>query len=1516
MPNTDNEQLAIEVIAQAQSAKKELKELLSEITGVQNGIKGAIGEAKGLGKGLSGAFANIDFKGTRTATRQVESYLKASAKDLAKNLILKYEVNDKEAQTKIKELSQQLVDLQFEASKSKKTSGSQGIFGDGLEKTQKLLYDLIGETYDVRDASRAATSSWQEFYDTVRSSQKINIGEKGLEEVKYALGQWQHLDGFIKQKFSSKEGISLDSVWSEWDKGGKLSSLGESMGLDASNAANKLHIVIEAIKQYRTELDALPKAQKSVVEEQAFNDVLVTLNAVRDTASTMFLTASEKADAFRAKMDEVRFSLGNTGKDFATKGGNFNSIESIEKAIDGLQQKIYSLQTSAQTVDVGSEAFNKSAQKAVLYENQIESLKERLTALSTVPQFNPNVISQSALDAIERIVGGEEQLTQEVKETEIAYEELANEVQRVNAGSGISATAEVTRDMANVAEETRAKYSMLGDTIDYIKRNLGGFSSGLGAALKITVPKDEFLETQNLIENTKSRLGKLQEQMARGLATNKDFSRTTTFQKLKYDIEEASNSLKAYEADLDEMGTHTHRINWEGIGRSAQQAFSLVGSAIKKVIGHIRTLVKAIGTKISGAFANMRKQIGSVDLTSKGLVKTFLKTSNMLKLMVTRMALRGVINEAKEGFKDLLAFSEKTAASYNKIRNAIRYLADSLAALTAPILNASNTFSGLGNIIDYISDKVVDLVNKVNQLTSALLGHSTWIKAVKQTKDYTEAVKDAEKAAKGALQPFDELNNISINNGNDKNNGDSGSSGQYQELPIDQKWTDIAKWIKEQWEKSDFTELGSVLGGKLKNALDSIPWNDIKEKCKQIGSSIGTFINGFVEVPGLATSIGKTIGEAINSAITLFKSFVDVTHFDSIGTFIGEGIVGALATIDWGTLKSTAGDLGQKLGEGINALLDTNVLSAIGMSVGNLLRTGINLWYEFVGEDGLDFSKLGQKIRDGINAFLDTMGEKDLDNLNGWQKLGTAISNSITGFLTTANIVIGDQDTLDKITKSISDFIDSIKWQDIKDGITKLGRNVVKAIEAVLKGIFTSETFKTDGLAMTIDAANLALMLTSGALLAQSAKTLIGGAIGNPVVTAEVGLALIVGIASWKIGNKVYENLTGEEVGMTIGEQISYIIGSFKKPKEVLIAVKLMLSDNDNQTLEKIDKIFFGGLPTITANIIGGKSFVETLSDLKNIQSAAKNPIRYTLNFVTGNALSKRITEWINGKPQEVKIKISETAQKVAETLKKIFDIVKGLVAFAKSPIKFTMGFDVGGASGLPFVQSAIDKIKGLKKEDITKEANVSIKTSATDNGQPVSFNSLADSGSKVNNLADSWKNLKSAGGEANLNANANWAEGTKEKLESNLGELNLKATATVENIKWEAGQTSQQVVDKNGKSHTIYKALGGLFKNGKWKPIQKYAAGGVPNRGEMFVAREKGAELVGRIGGGTGVMNNDQIVASVSAGVYKAVVAAMANAPTSQTNVTLQGDVAKLFRVVRSEGLDYQRRTGNPVFP
>lgn len=57
-----------------------------------------------------------------------------------------------------------------------------------------------------------------------------------------------------------------------------------------------------------------------------------------------------------------------------------------------------------------------------------------------------------------------------------------------------------------------------------------------------------------------------------------------------------------------------------------------------------------------------------------------------------------------------------------------------------------------------------------------------------------------------------------------------------------------------------------------------------------------------------------------------------------------------------------------------------------------------------------------------------------------------------------------------------------------------------------------------------------------------------------------------------------------------------------------------------------------------------------------------------------------------------------------------------------------------------------------------------------------------------------------------------------------------------------------------------------------------KYASGGFPPEGELFISREAGPEMVGTIGGRTAVANNDQIVEGIRAGVYDGVMAGMSN--------------------------------------
>ncbi len=73
------------------------------------------------------------------------------------------------------------------------------------------------------------------------------------------------------------------------------------------------------------------------------------------------------------------------------------------------------------------------------------------------------------------------------------------------------------------------------------------------------------------------------------------------------------------------------------------------------------------------------------------------------------------------------------------------------------------------------------------------------------------------------------------------------------------------------------------------------------------------------------------------------------------------------------------------------------------------------------------------------------------------------------------------------------------------------------------------------------------------------------------------------------------------------------------------------------------------------------------------------------------------------------------------------------------------------------------------------------------------------------------------------------------------------------------------------------FKLVNGIVGGEGIVSIKEFANGGFPDMGQMFVAREAGPELVGRIGKKTAVANNDQIVSAVSGGVYNAMRSAMA---------------------------------------
>lgn len=233
---------------------------------------------------------------------------------------------------------------------------------------------------------------------------------------------------------------------------------------------------------------------------------------------------------------------------------------------------------------------------------------------------------------------------------------------------------------------------------------------------------------------------------------------------------------------------------------------------------------------------------------------------------------------------------------------------------------------------------------------------------------------------------------------------------------------------------------------------------------------------------------------------------------------------------------------------------------------------------------------------------------------------------------------------------------------------------------------------------------------------------------------------------------------------------------------------------------------------------------------------------------------------------------------------------------------------------------------KGVKK---TKEDIESI------HGKTVKVTANAKKGKNFDKVKKEYNSITTRN--ANINVGINGYKKLKEiannPLLTDLGKKqtikrSVEITFKMKNNLTDSVSNLLSNLGKNSKSSKPKKkAKGGIFENGSWHNITKYASGGMPNMGQLFVAREKGPELVSTLKGHTAVMNNDQIVASVSQGVSDAVYNVMTPVLTSLVSSinrmnssgtplyvegVSEGDIVK---ITQNANADYKKRYGKPLF-
>ena len=536
---------------------------------------------------------------------------------------------------------------------------------------------------------------------------------------------------------------------------------------------------------------------------------------------------------------------------------------------------------------------------------------------------------------------------------------------------------------------------------------------------------------------------------------------------------------------------------------SVAGAIGKIGSFAAKVNKQILSFTKNFA-KLSWEFLNF----GSSKNALSGLKSPFSQSSaslgdfnKKLKHGITTVLRYGfgirslyvLFNKLRSGIKDginnLVVFSDRANKSLSLLTSDMSYVGNSVAAAFEPILNI------VGPIIDQIVDYAVAGINAVGAFIASITGQTSYTVAVKNIKDYrdslngtasagdaasdaTDKLKDKTDELKRELMGFDEIEKFSDDLNNAANSGSGSGSGSgngsgtedpilFTKKDIPGAVSNFADLVKDAWAKADFTDVGKIVGTKLRDALNSIDWEPIKEQANKIAKVTGTFINGFFETEGLDESVGRTLGEAVNTAVGAINTFIDTTHWASLGEFMSGGLRSAIATIDWNGLGKALNARYKALWSFLDGfVVDMSKINFSGTTgwqeAGNALATTINSIFA-----DRDYAKTGQTIATGINGITSalTTGIEGIDfnsisrnfsnGINSvfykvdWQAIGTMLSdgmNTATSSLLTFSVTVDWKRIGSELASSANTFL-------AKTDFSQAGKALGQAFKGALSAI-------------------------------------------------------------------------------------------------------------------------------------------------------------------------------------------------------------------------------------------------------------------------------------------------------------------------------------------------------------------------------------------------------------------------------------------------------------------------------
>lgn len=705
--------------------------------------------------------------------------------------------------------------------------------------------------------------------------------------------------------------------------------------------------------------------------------------------------------------------------------------------------------------------------------------------------------------------------------------------------------------------------------------------------------------------------------------------------------------------------------------------------------------------------------------------------------------------------------------------------------------------------------------------------------------------------------------------------------------------------------------LGSIFGWKYEASTAGIAddWSDMADSANDVAGSTGdaadnanklkknvnSAIRAFDELKTISLSkdskkssgsgSGSGTGSGDNSAIgkivpteTVFKS--EIKDLEGLGESIRTALVNTVGGIDWDSIYAKAENFGTGLATFLNGLFSSdkkgeNVFTATADVIAGALNTALHGIDAFAGK--FEWDQFGTNLAHGCKRFFKKWDAK----LTGdtFSKFVNGILSAIVSFVKGLN----DSDTWATIMQKIVDFLEAVDFKQLAINLSDLVSELLRALKKAINAVKDSDVFVTIGQKIADFICNIdwSKINWNFAELWTSLKNAL--------------LDIPVDFASGFIGGFV-DNIFGEDAGKKIKDAVDNFYNT-----PVAKALR-------GFSLES----FINAVPAFKAinDFVNGLKNIKSLSELFGLFGSKKK------GDIKKDKKSSKKEE--NDAKLLIKLDIATTPKALWEKFKKGWGEnrkVKLLLFIASKAKELWDKFRT--AWGETKTAKFLLKI-GSKVKDLWNNFRTSWGATKT-----VTF--LLKIGSKIKDLWDdfvkSWGEKRTARFQTK-NSKETTAKKVWDIFKTAWGTRSVSigigfAAGALKNL-WSSVSTffGGKSVNVKAKGSAVKKANGGVFANGRWNDVKKYAAGGIPNMGQLFIAREAGPEMVGNLGSHTAVVNNNQIVASVSDGVARAVASVLGSGRNSNQPIQVYLDGRLVFESTRNYANDFYNRTGRSPYP